>query len=129
MSAGRRQRFVNSVYSVRSFIYPAFTVFRSVIPFSHKYLTRRDSPGDSSWFQVENQRLHKRQMCKVKVGAIPQDFVPILDRLECGAETWRDFVKNFRKRFRNEAGLPMARRAFPVVAEATQFHPLHGFRF
>ena len=53
-----------------------------------------------------------RQIRKDKVGAIPQDCAPILDRLECSAETWMDFVRNFRKRFRNEAGLPQARQEF-----------------
>ena len=53
-----------------------------------------------------------RQIRKDKVGAIPQDCAPILDRLECSAETWMDFVKNFRKRFRNEAGLSKSRQDF-----------------
>ena len=53
-----------------------------------------------------------RQIRKDKVGAIPKDCAPILERLECSAETWVDFVKNFRKRFRNEAGLPKTRQTF-----------------
>ena len=32
---------------------------------------------------------------------------PILERLDCSAETWLDLVKNFRKRFRTEAGRPV----------------------
>ena len=43
-----------------------------------------------------------RQIRKDKVGAISADCAQILERLECSAETWVDFVKNFRKRFRNE---------------------------
>ena len=53
-----------------------------------------------------------RQIRKDKVGAISADCAPILERLECSAETWVDFVKNFRKRFRNEAGLTQSRHAF-----------------
>jgi hypothetical protein len=53
-----------------------------------------------------------REIRKDKVGVIPQEYVPILERLDCSAETWIDFVKNFRKRFRNEAGLPQNCRAF-----------------
>lgn len=52
------------------------------------------------------------QIRKDKVGAIPQNCAPIVERLECSAETWLDFVRNFRKRFRNEAGLPKARKNF-----------------
>jgi len=47
-----------------------------------------------------------------KTGAIPKDCAPILERFELNAESWLDFVKNFRKRFRNEAGLPNSRQSF-----------------
>ena len=53
-----------------------------------------------------------RQIRKDKVGVIPKECAPILERLECSAETWVDFVRNFRKRFRNEAGLAPSRNAF-----------------
>ena len=53
-----------------------------------------------------------RQIRRDKVGVIPQECAPILERLDCSAETWVDFVKNFRKRFRNEAGLPQSRQTF-----------------
>ena len=53
-----------------------------------------------------------RQIRKDKVGVIPRECAPILERLECSAETWVDFVRNFRKRFRNEAGLAPSRNAF-----------------
>jgi len=53
-----------------------------------------------------------RQIRKDKAGRIPEDCAPILERLEYNAETWLDFVKNFRKRFRNEAGLLPSIRAF-----------------
>ena len=53
-----------------------------------------------------------RQIRKDKVGVIPRECGPILERLECSAETWVDFVRNFRKRFRNEAGLAESRRDF-----------------
>jgi hypothetical protein len=45
-----------------------------------------------------------RQFRKDKAGKIPSEFGPILDRLDCSAESWLDLVKNFRKRFRTEAG-------------------------
>ncbi|MFN9721163.1 MAG: transposase, partial [Planctomycetota bacterium] len=53
-----------------------------------------------------------RQLRVDKTGAIPRDCAPILERLELKAESWLDFVKNFRKRFRNEAGLPNSRHSF-----------------
>ena len=53
-----------------------------------------------------------RQIRADKVGAIPKACAPILERLELNAETWLDVVKNFRKRFRNEAGLPKSRQSF-----------------
>lgn len=53
-----------------------------------------------------------RQIRRDKVGVIPKECAPILERLECSAETWVDFVRNFRKRFRNEAGLAPSRNAF-----------------
>ena len=51
-------------------------------------------------------------LSKDKAGVIPSVCAPILDRLELNAETWLDFVRNFRKRFRNEAGLPQNRQRF-----------------
>jgi REP element-mobilizing transposase RayT len=53
-----------------------------------------------------------RQFRTGKRGRIPSACAPILDRLGCSAETWFDFVKNFRKRFRSEAGLQPSIRAF-----------------
>jgi hypothetical protein len=53
-----------------------------------------------------------RQIRKDKVGVIPAECAPILERLDCSAETWVDFVRNFRKRFRGEAGLAQSRQAF-----------------
>ena len=46
-----------------------------------------------------------RQLRKDKAGKIPIEFDPILERLDCSAESWLDLVQNFRKRFRTEAGL------------------------
>ena len=46
-----------------------------------------------------------RQLRKDKAGKIPTEFDPILERLDCSAESWLDLVQNFRKRFRTEAGL------------------------
>ena len=53
-----------------------------------------------------------RQFRTDKRGAIPAACAPILDRLDCSQETWFDLVKNFRKRFRNEAGSLLSVRAF-----------------
>lgn len=53
-----------------------------------------------------------RQIRKGKTGRIPETCAPILERLDCSAETWLDFVQNFRLRFRNEAGLAPARQAY-----------------
>jgi hypothetical protein len=46
-----------------------------------------------------------RQIRQDKAGNIPAECAPILERLQCSAETWLDDVQNFRKRFRNAAGL------------------------
>ena len=48
-----------------------------------------------------------RQLRRDKAGRIPVEFALILERLDCSAETWLDLVKNFRKRFRTEAGRPL----------------------
>jgi hypothetical protein len=53
-----------------------------------------------------------RQIRSDKVGTIPGDCAPILERLKLNAETWLDVGRNFRKRFRNEAGRPAARPSF-----------------
>jgi hypothetical protein len=53
-----------------------------------------------------------RQIRKDKVGVIPKECAPILESLECSVETWVDFVRNFRKRFHNEAGLAPSRHVF-----------------
>lgn len=53
-----------------------------------------------------------RQIRRDKVGRIPSECAAILERLECSAETWLDFVRNFRKRFRSEAGLPQNRKHY-----------------
>ena len=47
-----------------------------------------------------------------KIGVILGACAPIVLRLGCPAETWAEFVKNHRKRFRNEAGLSQNRRTF-----------------
>jgi len=49
-----------------------------------------------------------RQLRSDKCGSIPADLDPMLERLQCSSETWLDLVKNFRKRFRVEIGLPTA---------------------
>ena len=41
-----------------------------------------------------------------KRGSLPKGLDPMLERLQCSSETWLDLVKNFRKRFRVEIGLP-----------------------
>jgi len=53
-----------------------------------------------------------RQIRRDKVGVIPKECAPILERLDCNTKTWLDFVRNFRKRFRSEAGPAESRQAF-----------------
>lgn len=55
-----------------------------------------------------------------KVGTIPNDCAPILERLELNAETWLDVVKNFRKRFHNEAELLKSRQSFRSTRRVTR---------
>ena len=58
-----------------------------------------------------------RQFRTAKRGSIPAECVPILDRLECSEELWFDLVKNFRKRFRNQAGTLPSVRAFRATRQ------------
>ncbi len=59
-----------------------------------------------------------RQLRKDKVGRIPVEFAPILDRLDCSGESWLDLVKNFRKRFRTEAGRALTLQSVSSVRRA-----------
>ena len=45
-----------------------------------------------------------RQLRRDKPGVISSDLKPILERLDCTVESWLDLVRNFRRRFRTEAG-------------------------
>jgi len=47
-----------------------------------------------------------RELRSDKRGSIPKDLDPMLERLQCSGEAWLDLVRNFRKRFRVEIGLP-----------------------
>ena len=55
-----------------------------------------------------------------KAGRIPDECAAILECLECNAETRLDFVKSFRKRFRNEAGLLQNRQRFRFTRRQTR---------
>ena len=57
----------------------------------------------------------KRQKVREKATSRRADnkgCLPILNGQECSEETWFDLVRNFRKRFRNEAGSVLSVRAF-----------------
>jgi hypothetical protein len=47
-----------------------------------------------------------RQLRRDKPGVISGDLQPIMERLDCTVESWLDLVRNFRRRFRTEAGRP-----------------------
>ena len=47
-----------------------------------------------------------RQLRTDNRGSIPIGLDPMLERLQCSEESWLDLLKNFRKRFRVEIGLP-----------------------
>ncbi len=47
-----------------------------------------------------------RQLRRDKPGVISGDLKPIIERLDCTVESWLDLVRNFRRRFRTEAGRP-----------------------
>jgi hypothetical protein len=49
-----------------------------------------------------------RQLRRDKPGVISGDLKPIMERLDCTVESWLDLVRNFRRRFRTEAGRPEA---------------------
>ena len=48
---------------------------------------------------------------KDKVGKFPEQCQPLFQRLQYDGETWLEWVKNFRQRFRNEVGRPTPRQA------------------
>ena len=60
-----------------------------------------------------------RQIRRDKRGQIPSDCAPILERLQCNAETWLDYVKNFHKRFRNTAGLAQSQQSFRLKLKSS----------
>jgi hypothetical protein len=64
-----------------------------------------------------------RQIRQDKRGHIPAEYIPILERLQCSAEVWLDYVNNFRERFRNEAGLATSRYAYRNRARPGQPSP------
>jgi hypothetical protein len=51
-----------------------------------------------------------RQLRPGKAGRIPPQLDPILQRLDCVSGVWLDLVRNFRRRFRTEAGRPESLR-------------------
>jgi len=59
-----------------------------------------------------------RQLRRDKIGRIPAEFAPLQERLECSGESWLDLVKNFRKRFRTEAGLSRSVASFRIRRQA-----------
>ena len=72
-----------------------------------------------------------RQIRKDQTGRIPVECAAILERLKCNTETWLDFVKNFRKHFRNEAGLLQNRQHFRFTsrqARSAQWRELREFQ-
>ncbi len=68
-----------------------------------------------------------RQLRADKTGAIPRDCAPIMERLELNAESWLDFVKNFRNRFRNEASRPSSRHSFRTSRRQSHRHSAASF--
>ncbi len=58
-----------------------------------------------------------RQLKHDKRHQVPPNFAPILQRLNCNGDVWLDLVKNCRKRFRQEVGLPGAIQSFQDVRE------------
>ncbi|MFN8705101.1 MAG: hypothetical protein ACK526_21620 [Planctomyces sp.] len=61
-----------------------------------------------------------RQVRKDNVGAISVECARILERPNCSAETWVDFVRSFRNRFRNEVGLAESRQVFRTARRETR---------
>jgi hypothetical protein len=62
-----------------------------------------------------------RQLQADKRGSIPTGLAPMLDRLQCSSESWLDLVKNFRKRFRVEIGLPSTLQVVSSVRRSHRF--------
>ena len=62
-----------------------------------------------------------RQLRADKRGSIPTGLAPMLDRLQCSSESWLNLVKNFRKRFRVEIGLPSTLQAVSSVRRSHRF--------
>ena len=62
-----------------------------------------------------------RRLRADKRGSIPTGLAPMLDRLQCSSESWLDLVKNFRKRFRVEIGLPSTLQVVSSVRRSHRF--------
>ncbi|MCX7401183.1 MAG: hypothetical protein NT138_26160 [Planctomycetales bacterium] len=60
-----------------------------------------------------------REIRRRKVGVIPKECASILERLDCTAETWLDFVKNFRNQA--VACRRVANRSAPLIASRGHF--------
>ena len=58
-----------------------------------------------------------RHIRKNKASKISADCLPIFQRLRCDGDTWLDWVRNFRQRFRNEVGRPASCQAFKAALQ------------
>jgi len=85
---------------------------RSAGPSTGFFIARTDVVAKPETEQFSVNRLGPGAWPQTKRGQIPEACVPILERLECSAETWLDFVQNFRQRFRSEASLASSRQAY-----------------
>ncbi len=56
-----------------------------------------------------------------KPGVISSDLKPILERLDCTVESWLDLVRNFRRRFRTEAGRSASLAGVSALRRACRF--------
>jgi hypothetical protein len=56
---------------------------------------------------------------KDKRSRIPAACLPIVERLQCSAETWLDDVREIQKRFRNAAGPTLSRQSFRMKLKSS----------
>ena len=67
-----------------------------------------------------------RQLRRDKPGMISGELKPILERLDCTVDSWLDLVRNFRKRFRTEAGRPNSLAGVSALRRACRTESMRG---
>jgi len=77
-------------------------------------------PEFAEYFDQVDEIQAGRDSRKTGVGRNHVAISGVRKRNRARSSTWVDFAKNFRKRFRNEAGLPKTRQTFRTTRRASR---------